>query len=318
MADTCYLPAMQTLPFYIVDVFANAPYKGNQLAVFQNADSLSTEQMQQIAQEIGFAESSFILSDKPSENGFETKIFTVEYEVPFAGHPTLGTAFVIQQFLVQKQIQDLSLSLKVGQIPVSITYANDSPDFLLMRQINPFFGETIAKAEIADLFGLPAEALHPDFPVQEVSTGLPFLIIPVHRLADIQKLQTQPEKLLSFLQHHGLYKSQRADGMTVAFYFFCPETYSPEHQLNARMLALENGRVIEDAATGSANGCLLAYLLKHHYFGKDEVEVLVEQGYEINRNSTIKLKGRQTDAKNYELFVGGQVQLIAKGEWYVR
>jgi trans-2,3-dihydro-3-hydroxyanthranilate isomerase len=127
----------------------------------------------------------------------------------------------------------------------------------------------------------------------------------------------QPEKLLTFLQQHGLYKEQRPDGLTVALYFFCPETYSPDHQLNARMLALENGQVIEDAATGSANGCLLGYLLKHQYFPEENLELLVEQGYEISRNATIKLQGRVTAEAQYEINVGGQVQLIAKGEWYV-
>ncbi|ALI97676.1 PhzF family phenazine biosynthesis protein [Rufibacter tibetensis] len=308
---------MQTLPFYIVDVFANAPYKGNQLAVFLQAEHLTIEQMQQIAQEIGFAESSFILRNEPSEKGYDTRYFTVEYEVPFAGHPTLGTAYVIQQFILQKPVSELSLHLKVGQIPVSFTYSDNKPDFLLMRQITPTFEEPLPKSEIATLIGLPEESLHLSFPVQEVSTGLPFLVIPLQKLEDIQNVYLQPDKLLSFLQHHGLYKTQRPDGLSVALYFFCPETYSTDHQLNARMLALENGQVVEDAATGSANGCLLAYLLKHRYLGKDSLDLLVEQGYEIKRDSTIKLQGHVTSEDQYELYVGGQVQLIAKGEWYV-
>ncbi|KAA3437763.1 PhzF family phenazine biosynthesis protein [Rufibacter hautae] len=309
---------MQTLPFYIVDVFASAPYKGNQLAVFLQAGNLTTAQMQAIAQEIGFAESSFILSDEPIADEFDTRIFTVEYEVPFAGHPTLGTAYVIQQFILQKAVPDLRLNVKVGQIPVSLSYQENKPDFLMMRQINPTFSNPIPKESIADLLELPIEVVHPHFPVQEVSTGLPFLIIPLQRLSDMQRLQLQPDKLQSFLQEHGLYKTQRADGLSVALYFFCPETYSPDRQLNARMLALENGQVIEDAATGSANGCLLAYLLKHPYFGKESLDLLVEQGYEIGRNATIKLQGQVQGENQYELNVGGQVQLIAKGEWYVQ
>ncbi|WP_205502565.1 PhzF family phenazine biosynthesis protein [Rufibacter psychrotolerans] len=309
---------MHTLPFYIVDVFANAPYKGNQLAVFRQAQGLSTHQMQQIAQEIGFAESSFILEDQPTPAGFEARYFTVEYEVPFAGHPTLGTAFVIQQFLVREPVAEVNLRLKVGQIPVSIGYEGTSPHFLSMRQINPTFGEPLPKEELAALFHLPPAALHPHFPVQEVSTGLPFLLIPLQSLAQVRQLQAEPQQVQAFLEKHGLYKTQRADGLSVAFYFFCPQTYAPEHQLNARMLALENGRLIEDAATGSANGCLLAYLLKHRYYASEAVELLVEQGYEINRNATIKLKGQKTGEHQYELLVGGQVQLIAKGEWYVR
>ncbi|AKQ45886.1 hypothetical protein TH63_09915 [Rufibacter radiotolerans] len=308
---------MQTLPFYIVDVFANTPYRGNQLAVFLNAAGLTTQQMLQIAQEIGFAESSFILSDQGTQENFEVKIFTVEYEVPFAGHPTLGTAYVIQQFLLQKPVPELSLQLKVGSIPVTLAYSGDRPNFLMMRQMNPTFQDPLPKKEIAEVMGLPLTAIHPDFPVQEVSTGLPFLIIPLQTLTDIQQLTLHPEKVLAFLQRHGLYKTQRPDALTVAFYFFCPETYTPDHQVNARMLALENGRIIEDAATGSANGCLLSYLLKHQYFGKDHLKLLVEQGYEIHRNATVKVSG-SVSGDQYDINVGGQVQLIAKGEWYVR
>ncbi len=285
--------------------------------MFLRAQNLSTKQMQQMAQEIGFAESSFILSDAPLGQGFDTRIFTVEYEVPFAGHPTLGTAFVIQQFILQEQVPALNLQLKVGQIPVSFTYSNNKPTFLMMRQINPNFGDPLAKERMAELLGVSIEALQPEFPVQEVSTGLPFLIVPLQKLADMQRLRLPPERLFAFLQEHGLYKEQRPDGLTVALYFFCPETYSPDHQVNARMLALENGQVIEDAATGSANGCLLGYLLKHRYFQKDNLELLVEQGYEINRNAIIKLKGQVIAADQYEVNVGGQVQLIAKGEWHV-
>ncbi|MFB9864336.1 PhzF family phenazine biosynthesis protein [Rufibacter immobilis] len=308
---------MQTLPFYIVDVFASAPYKGNQLAVFLEAEHLSREQMQQIAQEIGFAESAFLMKNTPHPEGFEARIFTVEYEVPFAGHPTLGTAYVAQQFLLQRPVPHLQLKLKVGSIPVAFTYAENKPDFLLMRQMAPSFGEPLPHQDIASLLGLPLEALHPTHPVQEVSTGLPFLVIPLQGLEDIQKLELQPQKLLAFLQQHGLYKTQRPDGLTVALYFFCPQTYNPEHQINARMLALENGQIIEDAATGSANGCLLAYLLKHRYFQENQLELLVEQGYEINRFATIKLQGQLTEDDQFELLVGGQVQLIAKGDWYV-
>ncbi|MBA9076481.1 PhzF family phenazine biosynthesis protein [Rufibacter quisquiliarum] len=308
---------MNSLPFYIVDVFADAPYRGNQLAVFRNAQGLSTQQMQQIAREIGFAESAFISSDQPQQGGFDVRFFTVEYEVPFAGHPTLGTAFIIQQFIMGNAAPTLALNLKAGQIPVSFKYRGQRPDFLFMRQINPSFGPIFPKQELAAAVGLPTDAFHPTLPVQEVSTGLPFLILPVQRLKHMRQLSVQPEPLLRFLQKHGLYKTQRPDGLTVALYFFCPETYSPHSQLNARMLAYENNQIIEDAATGSANGCLLSYLLHHKFFPATELELLVEQGVEMNRNATIKLKGKRSAPDQYDINVGGQVQLISKGEWYV-
>lgn len=309
---------MEAIPFYIVDVFADAPYRGNQLAVFLQADSLSTACMQKIAQEIGFAESVFVMPGPENEDGIDIRIFTVEYEVPFAGHPTLGCAYVVQQFMLQQPVAMVKLNTKIGQIPVSVTYADNKPEFLAMQQVNPAFGPTFAKAEVATVLGLPETALSPQFPVQQVSTGLPFLIIPVLSLADQNKIMISAEVLSNFLRKNGLHKTDRADGVTVALYCFCPETYSPDNQLNGRMLALENDRIIEDAATGSANGCLLAYLLKHDYFQSETVlNLKVEQGYEIGRNSTLHLHGQRMSATNFKIKVGGQVQLIAKGEWFI-
>ncbi|WP_192820496.1 PhzF family phenazine biosynthesis protein [Rufibacter sp. LB8] len=308
---------MQTIPFYIVDVFADAPFKGNQLAVFQQAQHLTTEQMLQIAQEIGFAESTFLMADQPTEQGFPVRIFTVEYEVPFAGHPTLGTAFVLQQFILKQEVPQLSLHVAVGEIPVEIMYQGNRPHFLSMRQINPTFGPPLPTQEFAEALGLPEAAFNFQFPIQEVSTGLPFLIIPLKTLADIQNVCIDPKPMQAYLEKHELYKTQRPDGLTVALYFFCPQTYHPTHQINARMLALENGHIIEDAATGSANGCLLGYLLHHDYYPNEELNLLVEQGYEIKRNATIKLQGKKHAPGQYEINVGGQVQLIAKGEWFV-
>ncbi|GAA4300654.1 PhzF family phenazine biosynthesis protein [Nibribacter koreensis] len=310
---------MRTLPFYIVDVFADQPYKGNQLAVFLQAGGLNTEQMQQIAQEIGFAESAFVLQDTPTPSGFPARYFTVEYEVPFAGHPTLGTAYVLQQALEKSLIPEIKLDLPIGTIPVSFTYNETGlPNFLLMQQKDPVFEEPLPKEDFTALLGLDADALHPEFPLQVVSTGLPFLIIPLQELANIQKVTITPEALFAFLQKHHLYKTQRADGLSVALYLFCPETYQQDRTLNARMLAYENGKVIEDAATGSANGCLLAYLLQHAYLGPGAIDILIEQGCEINRHATIKLQGSQLSSGHYDIKVGGQVQLIAKGEWYVK
>ncbi|QHL86796.1 PhzF family phenazine biosynthesis isomerase [Nibribacter ruber] len=309
---------MQTLPFYIVDVFADQPYRGNQLAVFLQAGNLRTEQMQQIAQEIGFAESAFVLQDTATPAGYPARYFTVEYEVPFAGHPTLGTAFVLQQVLEKTSVPEVKLHLPVGTIPVSFSYDQQGqPDFLMMQQINPVLEEPLPADDLPLVLGLPGEALHPEFPVQVVSTGLPFLLIPLQRLEDMRQIHIKEEVLLAFLQKHHLFKTQREDGLSVALYLFCPETYQKDRQINARMLAYENGKVIEDAATGSANGCLLGYLLQHEYLGPGAVDILVEQGCEINRHATIRLQGQQHPNHQFDIRVGGQVQLISKGEWYV-
>ena len=164
------------LDFSIVDVFAEQKYQGNQLAVFHNAQSLTDEQMLRIAREIGFQESTFILSDRAEEGAYDVKIFTPEYEVPFAGHPTLGTAFI----LMKESETEVILNLKVGKVPVNV-----ADEILWLEISNPTFGETFT-ADIAPLLGMKPEDIDETTPIQLVSTGLPYLIIPVKTLRAVQ------------------------------------------------------------------------------------------------------------------------------------
>ncbi len=294
---------MSSLPFYIVDVFAEQKYAGNQLAVVQHAGQLETSIMQQIALEFNYAETTFILSDDMKEGGFDVRIFTPVAEVPFAGHPTLGTAYVLHHFIQKPKDSTVYLNLKVGQIPVQI-----EEDYFWMRQINPIFGNVFSKNEIKDVLGLEADMIDERFPIEEVSTGLPFLIVPLKTLDAVKKVKINLEKLKVHIQ--------RPDSEALMVFVFCPETYHEENHLNCRMFGDEFG-VAEDAATGSANGCLLSYLLKNNYFGKDEIDICVEQGYEMNRPSLLKHRGKKIDDANFEVNIGGKVQMVAKGEWFV-
>jgi trans-2,3-dihydro-3-hydroxyanthranilate isomerase len=134
--------------FYIVDVFADEKYAGNQLAVVRDGRRIPAVDMQKIAKEMHFSETSFIHSDKTRQNGYDVRIFTPEAELPFAGHPTLGTAYVIQQEIVKKPVA--RINLKVGQIPVTLTYdAKGQPDILWMKQKPPTFGKTFSIETIA-------------------------------------------------------------------------------------------------------------------------------------------------------------------------
>ena len=170
---------MPTIPFFIVDVFAEEKYAGNQLAVFTEAASLSSEDMQRLAKEMHFSESTFLLSREPRDGGYDVRIFTPEAEVPFAGHPTLGTAFVIQQEILKARMDTVTLNLPVGPIPVTFTYLLSDPDILWMRQPAPVFGATFAPESLAPVLDLDVAALDTRFPAQEVSTGLPFVVVPV-------------------------------------------------------------------------------------------------------------------------------------------
>src|SRR4030042_912475 len=134
---------MGKLIFYIVDVFAEEKYAGNQLAVVRDATALSDSQMQKITKEMNYSETTFIMSEEPREGGYDVRIFTPAAEVPFAGHPTLGTAYIIRQEIVRKPVQQVNLNLKVGQIPVCFDRQDDGRDILWMTPKEATFGEEL-------------------------------------------------------------------------------------------------------------------------------------------------------------------------------
>ncbi|MFX1487078.1 MAG: PhzF family phenazine biosynthesis protein, partial [Promethearchaeota archaeon] len=157
---------MKRLTFYIVDVFAEKKYAGNQLAVVRDAKTLSDSDMQRIAKEMNYSETTFILSDDEKRGGYDVRIFTPENELPFAGHPTLGTAFVIQNEVVGKRVERIVLNLKIGQIPVTFDYANENAETLWMKQINPVFGRTFDLRVLSNVLSLDAEDIDERFPIQ--------------------------------------------------------------------------------------------------------------------------------------------------------
>ncbi len=291
---------MGTWPFYIVDVFAEEKYEGNQLAVFRGTKGLSDREMQVIAKEMNYSETTFILSDEEREGGFDVRIFTPEKEVPFAGHPTLGTAYVIQREIVRSRVEKILLNLKVGQIPVMF---DEQADVLWMRQIHPTFGDTIDPGLILEVLRLEKDDIDVRFPVQEVSTGLPFIIVPLKTLNTIKRSKTNRDKYFELI------KEREAKAILI----FGPETYSEKNDLNVRVFADYYG-VPEDPATGSGNGCLAGYLAHYQYFGEDPVDIKVEQGYEIGRPSLLLLRAEEREGK-INVFVGGRVVMIAKGEF---
>jgi trans-2,3-dihydro-3-hydroxyanthranilate isomerase len=302
---------MKKPTFYIVDVFAEQKYAGNQLAVLKDTNAISDTQMQGIAKEMHFSETTFILSEEKRKEGmhhavhtggYDVRIFTPEHEVPFAGHPTLGTAYVIQQEIIKKPVETVTLNLKVGQIPVTFNYKRGHIDLLWMKQKNPTFGQIFDPIPISKILSLDKKEIDHRFRIQEVSTGLPFIIVPLRSLNAVK--QSKPDKDKYF----ELIKTTQAKAILI----FCPETYKKENNLNARMFADYYG-VPEDPATGSANGCLAGYLVKHRYFGKDRIDIRVEQGYEIGRPSLLFLKAEEKNDK-IDVWVGGKVIMIAKGE----
>ena len=289
--------------FYICDVFAEQKYAGNQLAVFRNAGDFSDREMQEIAKEMNYSETTFIMSEDKINGGYDVRIFTPEAEIPFAGHPTLGTAFVIQQEIIQRQVEKVVLNLEVGKIPVTFEYLDGIPDILWMKQNPPEFFSTFEPDQISPVLSLDEKDIDLDYPVEEVSTGFPFIVVPLKSLDAVKRAKIVKDKCFDLI------KNTKAK----AFLVFCHEPYNKENDLNVRVFVDYYG-IPEDPATGSGNGCLAGYLVKNLYFGKDKIDIRIEQGYEIGRPSLLFLRAEQNKG-GIDVFVGGKVLMVARGEF---
>jgi trans-2,3-dihydro-3-hydroxyanthranilate isomerase len=293
---------MGKLTFYILDVFAEEKYAGNQLAVVRDAGALSDEQMLRITREMNYSETTFILSERPREGGYDVRIFTPGSEVPFAGHPTLGTAYIIQKEIIKQSVVKVILNLKVGQIPVTFHDAGRGQKILWMRQVEPVFGKVFNADDVSRVLTLENDDIDERFPILEVSTGMPFIIVPLNKLDALKRVTINKDLYFRLIEN------SQAKVLLV----FCPGTYHRQNDLSVRVFCDYYG-IPEDPATGSGNGCMAGYLVKHRYFGKEKIDVRVEQGYEIGRPSLLYLKARDNDGK-IDVNVGGNVVMVAKGQ----
>ncbi len=288
---------MPKCKFYIVDVFAERKFEGNQLAVFICEKGITDSEMQKIAKEMNYSETTFITS---VEN-YNVRIFTPDIELPFAGHPTLGTAYVIQKELIKSNIKTLLLNLKIGQIPVLFKYKSGDAEEIWMEQKVPAFGQFFDTELIANTIFLREEDIDIRFPIQEVSTGLPFIIVPLKTLDALKRARVEREKFFDLVENTN----------AKSILIFCPETRKKGNHMSVRVFTEVPG--FEDPATGSGNGCLAAYLVHHQYYGKSSVDIRVEQGYEIGRPSLLLLRSEEKEGQ-ISVSVGGKAYIIAKGE----
>lgn len=284
------------MDFYIVDCFAEAMYQGNQLLVVNAKHPISDEEQQKIAREINFSETAFILSDKKQDGGYEVRIWTPNVgEVPFAGHPTLGTAYVIRKVIEKNDSETILLNLAIGQIPVKQTNLGQ-----VMLQKAPKFGEIIDKKEICEVFGISKEEILDEYPVQWVSTGLESVLIPLTNNDALSKIKINREAFREYIKR---YPQNNCNHL-----FF---TQTGKFEFAARCMMED---FVEDPATGSANGNLAGYLIKHGYFGKKDIEYTVVQGEYIGRKSVLHIHA--SDINNEWLIeVGGNCHIVASGTW---
>jgi trans-2,3-dihydro-3-hydroxyanthranilate isomerase len=284
------------------DVFSARPLEGNSLAVFLDGRGLTDPEMQAIAKEMNLSETTFILPRDPAierERGVRVRIFTVQEELPFAGHPTLGTAFARRG---QSGAQQVVLELNVGRVPVSFEDSAGNPAFGEMTQIEPTFGMQHEHEAIARATGLRVEDFDDSLPIETVSTGLPYTVTPLKSLAVLRNLQIDLKRGTEYLAQTG----------GRFFYFVTRETVDREARLHARML-FYNG---EDPATGSAAGCTAAWMVAHGVAKPDE-RVLIEQGVEMKRPSRIFVRASRRDNRVVNVRVGGNAVEILRGEVFL-
>lgn len=296
-------------PFHIVDVFADERYSGNQLAVVRNALDFPELLLQRFAREMNFSETTFIMANESEIAGgtdvrFRVRIFTPKAELPFAGHPSLGTAFVLQQYIIRRKVPKITLDLKIGPIDVIPEYeiADDGIALLWMKQNEPKFPRSVLSPdEVSKVLGLQRNDLDSNYPIQEVSTGIPFIITPLKSMKALKKCNVDLDR------YFALVRKTKAKSILV----FAAGSHGTKSKMSVRIFSQYFG-VPEDPATGSANGCLGAYLSHHEYFGSKKVDIQVDQGYEIGRPSTLYLRTNPEGSK-MNVTVGGHVVPVAEG-----
>ncbi len=284
------------------DVFSRNPLEGNSLAVFLDARGLSDVEMLAIAKEMNLSETTFVLPRDPQaerERGVRVRIFTVQEELPFAGHPTLGTAFALRG---ESNAQEIALELNVGKVPVRFEQKPDEPAFGEMTQVDPEFGLRHDREALARATGLHIEDFDPQLPIETVSTGMAFTITPLKSLAVLQKLRVDLNRAQSYLEQTG----------GKFLYFVTRETVDPAAALHARMF-FYNG---EDPATGSAAGCTAAWMVSNGVAKPDE-RVLIEQGVEMQRPSRIFVRASRSDNRIVNVRVGGNAVEVIRGEVFL-
>jgi trans-2,3-dihydro-3-hydroxyanthranilate isomerase len=303
---------MREYRFIQVDVFTDTPFGGNPLAVFPDAAGLTTEEMQRIAKEMNLSETTFVLPPRASDADFRVRIFTPVRELPFAGHPVVGTHWVLAHLgrvPLREPLTRVTFELGVGALPGDLHVIDGQVARVVMTQDRPTFHALLGDvADLASGLGLPPQAItETGLPVQVVSTGVPQMMVPIRSLEEVQRLDAGE------LNVNALNRVCRALG-TECVMVFTFETEQPDATVHVRMFAPLLG-VPEDPATGSANGALGAYLVQHAAVPRTEptVHVISEQGAELSRPSTLYVEVDHVAGRPIAVRVGGQVAPVIEG-----
>ncbi len=292
------------IEYYTVDVFTDKPFGGNQLAVIPDARGISGSLMQKIAKEFNFSETTFVLPPDNPQNDCRFRIFTPGMEIPTAGHPTVGTVYVLLNHtgIYPKHEQYMMVEQKIGDIKVTFRKESGKHKQITMSQPLPVFGEINENYNrIAEILSLSHSDIVQNYPMQAVSCGNNFLFIPLRSLEAIKKIRVRTDLLDYYSDQHS----------TTELYVFTMETENPSSTTHGRMFA-PLFDIPEDPATGSASGPLGCYLVK--YGLSDGQKIICEQGFEIDRPGIINVQVEHAADKITKVLVGGNAVLISKGE----
>lgn len=301
----------RSLRFYQADVFTDQAFGGNPVAVFPDAQGLTDYQLQQIAREMNLSETVFVLPPTDKAAIVRVRIFTPTQEIPFAGHPVIGAFYVLGSLglvTLQEPITRVVQECNIGLFPVEIHARKGAVQRVVMTQPKPQFMGAVMEPEdvyeIADALGVSKQSVAGGkFPIELVSTGLPVLIVPVRTLTAARSIVPNVSVITEVCRQHG------ANGVMV----FSTMTVEQRSSVHARMFAPAIG-ITEDPATGSAGGALGAYLVRNGLVnGGPRAEVIVEQGYEIDRPSRIFVEVESNDGVIQSVKVGGQVVMVLEG-----
>lgn len=292
---------MRKLNYHLVDVFTNRAFGGNQLAVFTDAGELPVELMQAIARELNLSETTFVSTAEDAANDFRVRIFTPMAELPMAGHPTVGTAYVLaREGIIARSATATKVIFEegVGPITVTVNFKDGLPDWIEMQQPLPVFGPRLTEIEaVAEMLSIAPEAITATgLPVEVVSCGVPFLFVPLKNLDAIRRVSFRLD----------VWERTLREVVPPEVFVFTEEVENPGSRVHSRMFAPAFG-ISEDPATGGASGPLGCYLVRNGVLNAEpSVELISEQGIEMNRPSFIKIGIEQAQGEITRVKVSGQ------------
>jgi len=298
---------LKSLRYFLVDVFTDHPFSGNQLAVFPDGGDLTKESMQKIAREFNLSETTFVFPKRNDTSDFHVRIFTPTTELPMAGHPTIGTAFVLAHLRTIPSREQVIFEEQIGPVPISLQYdVNDSPSWISMTQPLPKFGSRFENtSSISEMLSLEESAIDSRLPLEVVSCGVPFLFIPLKDLSSIRRVRLKMDVWERLL------KNFEAPQVFV----FTQEVELPTSRVHCRMFAPALG-IVEDPATGGASGPLGCYLVKNKILQAfpNAADFISEQGFEMGRPSLIRIIiAHGPNGEFAKVVVSGQCCMIGEG-----